>query len=158
MMRFRLRWLLAFAMLIVVTPLAYLATPATPASAAPQAAQKAPAAPADAHQVVHIYQCELGEGATEEMLEAAVQEWLKALRTLDGGEGITIQILWPVAVQMGDRDFTTVVSWPSFTAWGRSQDAYTDDSAAAKWEDLQGGKWNCPDSALWEGVAIQPSK
>ena len=157
-MRFGLRWLLAFVMLIVVTPLAYPATPAPQAAPKTPAAQAAPAAPADAHQVMQIYQCQLGEGATEEMLEAAVQDWLKALRTLDGGEGITIKILWPVAATMGDKDFQTVVTWPSFTAWGRSQDAYTDDTAAAKWEELQANKWNCPDSALWEGVTIAPSK
>jgi hypothetical protein len=142
-MRFVLRCLLAFVLLIGVAPTAHMA---------------APPAPADLHDVVHIYQCEMAAGSTEEALEAAAQDWLKALRTLDGGEGITIQILWPVAATMGKKDFTTVVTWPSFTAWGKSQDAYKDDTAAAKWEALQGDKWNCPDSALWEGVTIQPSK
>jgi hypothetical protein len=145
-MRFALRCLLALVMLIVVAPTARMA------------AQTAPAAPADSNEVVHIYQCTLGEGVTEDALETAVQDWLKALRTLDGGAGIKIQILWPVAAKMGDKDFQTVVTWPSFTAWGRSWDAYKDDTAAAKWEALQGEKWNCPDSALWEGVTIEPSK
>jgi hypothetical protein len=145
-MRFVLRCLLALVMLIVVAPTARMA------------AQTAPAAPADSHEITQIYQCSLGEHVTEVMLEAAVQDWLKALRTLDGGERIKIQILWPVAAKMGDKDFQTVVTYPSFTAFGRSWEAYNDDTAAAKWEALQGEKWNCPDSALWEGVTIEPSK
>jgi hypothetical protein len=142
-MKFMLRCLLALVMLIVVAPTARMA---------------APAAPADSHEITQIYQCSLGDGVTEVMLEEAVQVWLKALRTLDGGEGINIKILWPVAAHMGDKDFMTVVTYPSFTSWGRSWEAYKDDTAAAKWETLQGGKWDCPDSALWEGVKVEPSK
>ena len=145
-MRLMLRCLLAFVMLIVIAPPAQMA------------AQSTPATPADSNEIVQIYHCSLGEGVTEEMLEAAVQDWLKALRTLDGGERINIEILWPVAATMGDKDFMTVVTYPSFTAWGRSWEAYKDDTAAAKWEALQGEKWSCPDSALWEGVTIEPSK
>jgi hypothetical protein len=145
-MRFALRCLFVFVMLAVVAPPAHMAAQATPA------------APADSNEIVHIYHCSLGEGVTEEMLEAAVQDWLKALRTLDGGERVKIEILWPVAAQMGDQDFMTVVTYPSFTAFGRSWEAYKDDTAAAKWEALQGEKWACPDSALWEGVNIEPSK
>jgi hypothetical protein len=145
-MRFALRCLLAVVMLLVVAPPAYMAAQATPA------------APADSNEIVHIYHCSLGEGVTEVMLETAVQDWLKALRTLDGSEGITIKILWPVAATMGDKDFMTVVTYPSFTAFGRSWEAYKDDTAAAKWEALQGEKWSCPDSALWEEVKIEPSK
>jgi hypothetical protein len=145
-MKMMLRCLLAFVMLIVIAPPAHIAAQATPA------------APADSNEIVHIYHCSLGEGVTEEMLEAAVQDWLKALRTLDGGERVKIEILWPGAAQMGDQDFMTVVTYPSFTAFGRSWEAYKDDTAAAKWEALQGEKWACPDSALWEGVNIEPSK
>jgi hypothetical protein len=145
-MKMMLRCLLAFVMLIVIAPPAHIAAQATPA------------APADSNEIVQIYHCSLGEGVTEEMLEAAVQDWLKALRTLDGGEGIKIEILWPVAAQMGEKDFMTVVTYPSFTAFGRSWEAYKDDTAAAKWEALQGEKWACPDSDLWEGVTIAPSK
>jgi hypothetical protein len=142
-MRLMLRCVLALAMLIVVAPSAQMAAPATPA---------------DSNEIVQVYQCSLGEGVTEVMLETAVQDWLKALRTLDGGEGIKIQILWPVAAKMGDKDFQTVLTYPSFTAFGRSWAAYNDDTAAAKWETLQGKNWDCPDSALWEGVTIEPSK
>jgi hypothetical protein len=145
-MRLMLGCLLAFVILIVVAPSAQMAAPATPA------------APADSNEVVQVYQCSLGEGVTEVMLETAVKDWLKALRMLDGGEGIKIQILWPVAAKMGDKDFQTVLTYPSFTAFGRSWAAYNDDTLAAQWETLQGKNWYCPDSALWEGVTIEPSK
>jgi hypothetical protein len=146
-MRSMLRCLLAFGMLIVVAPPAQMA------------AQAPPAPPVDTHKVMQVYQCELGEGVTEVMLETAMQDWLKALKTLPGGEKIDIKILWPVAVNnMGKKDFQAVLTWPSFSTWGTSQDAYTDDSAAAKWEALQLEKWSCPDSAIWEGVTIEPSK
>ena len=43
-----------------------------------------------------------------------------------------------------------MVNAPSFTDWGKIWDAYTDDSAAAKAEDLNQGKVNCANSMLWE--------
>jgi hypothetical protein len=156
-MKIMLRSLLVVVVLIAVASVAQMAGPAAQAAQAP-AAQPAKAAAADSNEIVHLYHCSLGEGVTEEALETAVQDWLKALRALDGGEGIKIEILWPVAAQMGDKDFMTVVTYPSFTSWGRSWEAYKDDTAAAKWEALQGEKWACPDSDLWEGVDVEASK
>jgi hypothetical protein len=48
-----------------------------------------------------------------------------------------------------------VMNAPSFTDWGKIWDAYKDDSAAAKSDDLNQGKVTCPDSQLWEAHAIE---
>ena len=75
-----------------------------------------------------------------------------------GSEGVKIQAWFPVAVtDMGERDFSFVVTTPSFTAWGQGWDAFTDDSPVAKWEvklDAE-GPFDCPSSALWQAETIE---
>jgi len=114
------------------------------------------AAPDSSFEVVQIWACEMEEGTTEAQVEAMAQQWLKAIRQLPGGAAVKLGVLFPVAVNhKGDTDFHFVLSAPSFTDWGKLQDAYTEDSPAAKAEDLHKGKVVCPDSMLWEAHAIQ---
>jgi hypothetical protein len=118
----------------------------------------APVYPADpaAYEVVQIWACEMEEGATEDQVEAMAQQWLKAMRQLPGGAGAKLGVFFPVAVNhKGQIDFHFVLSMPSFTDWGKMQDAYTEDSPAAKVEDLFKGKVVCPDSMLWEAHTVQ---
>jgi hypothetical protein len=134
-------------MLIVVASVAYWATPAK--------SQQATSQTTNSHEVEHIYQCELVEGVTEAQVEASVQDLLKAAKTMVGGEGVKVQVLFPVAVNdMGENDFSIVVTSPSFTAWGKFWDAFADDSAVAKWDKLHADEFDCPNSAMWEAVNI----
>ena len=55
----------------------------------------------------------------------------------------------------GEHRLFFVMNAPSFTDWGKIWDAYKDDSAAAKSDDLNQGKVTCPDSQLWEAHAIE---
>ena len=77
---------------------------------------------------------------------------------MPGAEGIKIEAWFPVAVtDMGERDFSFTVTTPSFTAWGKGWDAFTDDSPVAKWEvklDAE-GPFDCPSSALWQADVIE---
>jgi hypothetical protein len=130
---------------------------AAPASAAAPATKAAPAAPkAFPNKVLHVFLCEMDDDVTEAQVEAIAQAWLKAIRQMPGGEQANVRVLWPVAVtNTGDIDFQIVVQTPSFSDWGKLWDNYNDDSPAAMADDMNQGKVNCPDSAMWEAVDIK---
>ena len=114
-----------------------------------------PAAAETADQVIHVWTCEMREGTTEKQVEAIAGDWLNALRTMPGGANVKVQVLFPVAVNnTGESDFQFMIISPSFTEWGKLWDAYKDDSPAAKADDLNQGKVDCPDSAIWELITI----
>jgi hypothetical protein len=144
MMKTTVRCLFALAVLIVVAAPAFAATPA------------APATPASSTEVVQIWACEMNEGTTELQVEAIAQDWLKAIRQMDGGAAVKVRVFFPVVVNnTGQTDFYFVMNAPTFTDWGKIWDAYRDDSPAAKADDLNQGKVVCPDSMLWEAHAIE---
>ena len=139
------RCLSALVMLIVV---------ALPACLAAQTK----AAQANPNEVMHIYKCNVTEGTTEAQVVEAAQLYLNALRQLDGGKNLKMKLLWPVAVNnLGEIDFHIILFLPSFTEWGRMWDAYKDDTAAAKFEELQGTA-ACNDSAVWESEDVEAKK
>ena len=135
--------LLVTAMLIIV---------GTPVSRAGEAA-----APAGvSYEVVQIWACNMKDGTTEEQVESIAKDWLKAIRQMPGGAAAKVRVFFPTVVNnTGQTDFYFVVNSPSFTDWGKMWDAYQDDSAAAKSDDLNQGKVVCPDSMLWEAHAIE---
>ena len=142
-MKTMLRGLLVTAMLIIVGP---------PVSRAAE-----PAAPAGAsYEVVQIWACEMKNGTTEEQVESIAKDWLKALRQMPGGEAVKVRVFFPAVVNnTGKTDFYFVLNSPSFADWGKLWDAYQDDFAAAKSDDLNQGKVVCPDNMLWEAHAIE---
>jgi len=144
------RYLLFPVMLIVLATVGYRVA---------RANQQHPTAQkTNSFEVVHIYHCQMREGVTEVQVEASLQALLKARKAMAGSEGVKIQAWFPVAVtDMGERDFSFVVTTPSFTAWGQGWDAFTDDSPVAKWEvklDAE-GPFDCPSSALWQADTIE---
>jgi hypothetical protein len=142
-MRITVRFLLGLATLFVIV-------------AAPAAAQ--PAAGDNEVEVVHAFHCELNEGTTEAQVEAVAEQWLKAIKTMPGGAEAKVQVLFPVVVtNTGQFDFQLVIIVPSFADWGKLWDAYNDDSAAAKIDDANQGKFVCPDSAVWETIVVGES-
>lgn len=101
-----------------------------------------------------MWRCEVEDEATEEDVKGHMKAWLKAARTVKGGERLQAFVYHPVAVNStGNVDFLFVVVAPSFAEWGTFWDAYP-DSAAAQIEDSDGGIV-CPDSALWESVKVE---
>jgi hypothetical protein len=107
-------------------------------------------------EVVQIWACEMSDGTSEEEVEAIAADWLKAVRQMPGGAAVKMRVFFPaVASGAGNVDFYFVLNAPSFTDWGKIWDAYQDDSAAAKSDDLNQGKVTCPDSQLWEAHAIE---
>ena len=107
-------------------------------------------------EVVQIWSCEMSDGTTEQEVEAIAADWLKAVRQMPGGAAVKMRVFFPtVASGAGNVDFYFVLNAPSFTDWGKIWDAYQDDSAAAKSDDLNQGKVTCSDSQLWEAHAIE---
>jgi hypothetical protein len=112
-------------------------------------------APAYSAQATQVWSCEEEDEATEADLRAAAAEWLKAAKTMKGGENMEVSLFFPVAVdKTGEIDFLFVVSAPSFAEWGLFWDGY-DGSPASKVDQGSNSKAICPDSALWETVEIK---
>ena len=114
------------------------------------------AAPAYSAETVHIFWCEEGPDATEEKVEALASNWLKAAKTMKGGERLKAYVYFPVAVNViGETDLWFVVVAPSFAEWGKFWDGYSGSEAAAEMEKRTHDKIVCPDSALWESIKIK---
>ena len=114
------------------------------------------AAAESTYEVVQIWKCGMNDGTTEQQVEAIAADWLKAIRLLPGGAAVKMKVFFPaVSSSVGDADFFFVMNAPSFTDWGKIWDAYSDDSPAAKAEDLSKGKIDCPDSELWEAHEVK---
>ena len=108
-------------------------------------------APAWSASAVAVYTCEQNDSASEADVKGAAEEWLAAANGMKGGENISVLVMFPVAVSMGESDFLFVVSAPSLAEWGAFMDAYEGSAAAnvdKKFNDIA----DCPDSALWESV------
>ncbi len=138
-MKNALRCLLVTAMLVAVGAPVYGAAAAAEAQ----------------YEVVQIWKCEMNDGVTEEQVEAIAGDWLKAIKAMPGGAGVKLRVFFPTVASGPDTDFYFVMNAPTYSDWGKIWDAYSDDSAAAKSDDLNQGKVNCSDSELWEAHAIQ---
>jgi len=109
------------------------------------------AAPAWSGSAVMVYTCEQDDDASEADLNAAAAEWLKAAKTMKGGENLEVYVMFPMAVTMGESDFLFIVTAPSFAEWGTFMDGY-EGSAAAESDRKYADIADCPDGALWESV------
>jgi hypothetical protein len=111
------------------------------------------AAPAYASKAVHIFACEVQDEVTEEKMEAATSAWLKAAKTMKGGENLQAYLHHPVVAKMDNGDVLIVIVAPSLAEWGVFWDGYK-GSAADKLDKTDNGI-ACPNSALWEAVEIK---
>ncbi len=112
------------------------------------------AAPAWSDKAIHIYHCEQEDDATDEALEAIASEWLKAAKTMKGGKNLKVLLYFPIAVEMGEHDFQFMVVAPDFEQMGAFLDAYSGsilEDIDDKFDELAA----CPDSAMWEAVAVK---
>jgi hypothetical protein len=139
-----------------------VAVPVTVAAQTKAAAQPAPSAAADPYErleVLHVFQCDMSEGVTEEQVDTIAQLKLKAIRQMPGGEKAKVHVLWPAVVsKMGKTDFQIAWTFPSFSDWGKFWDAYNDASPLARADDATEGKVECPDSMMWEAHEISLPK
>ena len=109
------------------------------------------AAPAYSSTAAHVFKCEEGKDATEEKIEAAASEWLKAARSMKGGAKFEAYIYYPSAANLQNGDLLFVVVAPSHADWGTFWDNYK-DSPAEKVDAANRAGVVCPDSNLFEVV------
>ena len=112
------------------------------------------AAPAYSDSVVHVFECEQDEDATDQQIVAIATEWLAAAKKQKGGEGLEIYVNFPIAAEMGESDFDFVLIAPSFADWGVFQDSYV-GSPASKVDTGLNDLADCVDSSLWQSVKIE---
>jgi len=105
-------------------------------------------------EAIQIFNCEYLEDATEDDVLAMATKWLKAAKTLKGGENIRIYIRHPVAASVDDIDFKFVLASPDFAEWGAFTDAY-DLSILQEIDDELDKVVDCDDASLWEGGEIK---
>ena len=112
------------------------------------------AGPAYSSTAAHVFKCEEGKDATEEKIEAAASEWLKAARTMNGGAKFDAYIYYPSVANLQNGDLLFVVVAPSHAEWGTFWDNYK-DSHAEKVDAANRAGVICPDSNLFEVVKVK---
>jgi len=113
------------------------------------------AAPAFAEKASQMWKCEMDNEVTEDQVIAMAKEWVKAAKSVEGGENLKGYVRFPVAVNaMGEFDVFFEVVFPTFEEWGKFWDNYS-GSEAAKSEDRNAEAGViCPDSAVWERESL----
>ncbi len=112
------------------------------------------AAPAHSAEAWQAFDCELVDGKTDADVIDTAKKWLKAARTMKGGEELQVRIHFPMAAASWKSDFLIFLKAPSFAAWGTLWDGY-EGSPAHKVDEENPEITNCPNSELFEGVAIE---
>lgn len=101
-----------------------------------------------------LFKCEMDDDASEKDVIAFAAKWLKAAKTMKGGENLKAHVFFPVSVNnMGETDMIFAITAPSFAEWGLFWDSYGNSAAAAA--DKENDLVACPDSALWESIEIK---
>ena len=114
------------------------------------------AAPAYAAEATQMWKCEMDGDVSEEEVIANAGEWLKAARTMKGGERLEAYVYFPVAVNaIGEADVLFVVVAPTFEEWGKFWDNYQNSPVGSETEKRHQEKLVCPDSTLWESIKIK---
>jgi len=112
------------------------------------------AAPAWSAAVLHAIQCEQEDELSDEKVEAISAEWLKAAKTIKGGENLKLRLQFPIAAKMGEVDVVMLIVSPSFTEWGAFMDNYP-GSAAEAVDEKYAEELDCGNGTLWESVLIE---
>jgi len=112
------------------------------------------ATPAWSDAVVHAVQCEQDEETSDDKVEAISAEWLKAAKTVKGGENLRLRLNFPVAAKMGEVDVVLLITAPSFAEWGTFMDNYP-ESAAEAVDEKYIDDMDCGNGTLWESVLFE---
>ena len=105
-------------------------------------------------EAIQIFNCTYEGDATEDDVKEMAGKWLKAAKTMKGGENLQVAIRFPVAASVDDIDFKFVVVTPNFAEWGAFTDAY-ELSELQEIDDEFFKVANCDDASLWEGEMVE---
>ena len=102
---------------------------------------------------VQVWKCQINDEMGEEELVKYSGQWADAASKVPGGESMSNQVYFPVAVGADGNgtDLLFISSWPNFEDYGKFWDAYPDSDAAA----MEGGAMSCHGSQLWEDMSIK---
>ena len=97
---------------------------------------------------VQLWKCGMEGDVSEESIEAFADKWEKAASALPGGEGMSSEVMFPVAAAADGNgtDLIYRVQWASFGDYGKWWDAYPSSDAA----EMEGDLLSCHGSSLWE--------
>jgi hypothetical protein len=105
-------------------------------------------------EAIQIFNCEyVGEATNDDVMEMSAK-WLKAAKTVKGGENVQVFIRYPVAASTDDIAFKFVLVTPNFAEWGEFTHAY-EISDIVEIDDSFEKVADCNDSSLWEGEEIK---
>ena len=110
--------------------------------------------PATADSILHIWSCKLHDGKTPADVEAVSSAWLKAAKSMDGGEDLKVYLEYPIAANVSYGHFNFVLIAADTKTWGLFNNEY-DDSPARKADDDWFEVASCSKSSIWESVEIE---
>lgn len=113
------------------------------------------AASAFADSIVHIWTCELNDGKSGDDLISASSDWLKAAKSIEGGEDLEAYLEFRLAANVGDDNFNFVLIAPDLKSWGAW---YGDSDSDAVLQDANDAWFEvaaCSSSSLWNSVEIE---
>lgn len=105
-------------------------------------------------EAIQIFNCEFEADTTEDDVLAMGAKWLKAAKSIKGGENIQVFIRYPVAASVDDIDFKFVLVTPDFAQWGKFTDNY-EMSTIVEIDDELEKIATCNDSSMWEGQELK---
>ena len=112
-------------------------------------------ASASADSVLHIWSCQLNDGKTVQDAVDASSTWLKAAKTVEGGDDLAVFIDVGIAANFGDGHFNFVLVIPDEKTWGAWYGAPDPDGvgeeANAAWSEVAA----CSSSSLWNSIEIK---
>jgi len=103
---------------------------------------------------VQIFFCQQDDEATDEQVDEIAAAWLKAARTMKGGENLEAYLRFPIAAQVGEHDFAVVLVAPTFAEWGAFTDAYAGSPAEEidnKFDEMA----DCTEATIWESHKVK---
>jgi hypothetical protein len=113
------------------------------------------AAPVSANQFGHVWSCELAAGKSLADVRAVSEQWLKAARTMSGGDQLELYINLPIVVEDSANHFDFVLQAPSLQSWGTFYDGYSETSPVGKADVVFAGVATCSGSTVWESIRIE---
>ena len=105
-------------------------------------------------EAIQIFNCEFEGDTTEDHVLDMGAKWLKAAKTIKGGENLQVFVRYPVAASVDDIDFKFVLVTPDFAQWGEFTDNY-EMSKIVEIDDELEKIATCNDSSMWEGQELK---
>ncbi len=112
-------------------------------------------APVFANNVIQIWVCQLHDGKTGADAVEVTEVWLKAAKSVAGGEDLNVILRLPIAADAADDSFRFVLIASDATSWGVWFDNSSTDFALAEANTTWNEVASCSSSSMWAGVPIE---